>query len=146
MPGWVDAAFAGYAARLPRELRFERVALPLGVRGKSGEVARAVREEGERVLKTLADAERVIALDERGEAWTSPELAARLQRWQLDGRDLALVVGGPDGHAPSVLERAEQRWSLSRLTLPHALVRVLVVEQLYRAASLNAGHPYHRGD
>lgn len=146
MPAWVDSALAEYSVRLPRELHFERVSLALGVRSKSGDPARAQRDEAERTLKRVAADERVIALDERGEAWTSRDLATRLQRWQLDGRDVVLLVGGPDGHHPLILERAEERWSLSRLTLPHALVPILIVEQLYRASSLNAGHPYHRGE
>jgi 23S rRNA (pseudouridine1915-N3)-methyltransferase len=86
----------------------------------------------------------LIALDERGAAWTSLQLAEQMRRWTLDGRDVALAVGGPDGHAPILLERAAARWSLSPLTLPHGLVRVVVAEQLYRAHSILEGHPYHR--
>jgi len=146
MPGWVQTAFDDYRQRLPRSVRFELVELPLGVRGSRGDPGKAIEAEGERVLRTLSDAERVIALDERGAAWTSRQLSSQLDRWQQQGRDIALVIGGPDGHAPAVSDRAEQQWSLSPLTLPHALVRVVVIEQLYRAAMLLAGHPYHRGD
>src|SRR5579885_1493093 len=101
--------------------------------------------EGERMLAALPKAAHVVALDAAGAAWRSEELAARLQRWRLLGKDLAFLIGGPDGLAPAVLARADERWSLGPLTLPHPLVRILVAEQLYRAASLLAGHPYHRG-
>lgn len=143
MPDWVESACEDYRRRLPRELRFELVEIPLAVRGKNADIAHARQQESERSLKTAGDA-CLVALDERGQAWSSTELAGMLKRWQLGGRDVALLIGGPDGHAPEVLEQAQQRWSLSRLTLPHALVRVLVIEQLYRATTLIAGHPYHR--
>jgi 23S rRNA (pseudouridine1915-N3)-methyltransferase len=144
MPDWVQTAFDDYVRRLPRELRMELVEIPLAVRGKNADIARARQLEGERVLKALPDNMRTIALDERGAGWSSTDLADQLKRWQQDGRDVALLVGGPDGHAPEVLKRAEQKWSLSPLTLPHALVRVLIAEQIYRATTLIAGHPYHR--
>lgn len=96
------------------------------------------------MLAALAAEEIVIALDERGEGWTTPVLAARLRDWSLAGRNVALLVGGVDGLAPACRERADALWSLSSLTLPHALVRVVVAEQLYRAWTLNEGHPYHR--
>jgi 23S rRNA (pseudouridine1915-N3)-methyltransferase len=144
MPDWVQTAFDDYVRRLPRELRMELVEIPLAVRGKNADIARARQLEGERVLKALPDNMRTIALDERGAGWSSLDLADQLKRWQQDGRDVALLVGGPDGHAPEVIRRAEQKWSLSPLTLPHALVRVLIAEQIYRATTLIAGHPYHR--
>lgn len=144
MPDWVQIAYEDYARRLPRELRLELVEIPLAVRGKNADIARARQQEGERVLKAVPDSTRIVALDERGESWSSTDLADQLRRWQNDGRDIALLVGGPDGHASEVLQRAQQKWSLSPLTLPHALVRVLLAEQLYRASSLIAGHPYHR--
>ncbi|MDB5969407.1 MAG: rlmH [Hydrocarboniphaga sp.] len=144
MPDWVRTAFDDYVRRLPRELRMELVEIPLAARGKNADIARARQIEGERVLKALPDGLRTVALDERGASWSSLDLADQLKRWQQDGRDVALLVGGPDGHAPDVLKRAEQKWSLSPLTLPHALVRVLIAEQIYRATTLIAGHPYHR--
>jgi 23S rRNA (pseudouridine1915-N3)-methyltransferase len=144
MPAWVDAAWADYAKRLPREFRLELVELPLATRGKNPDIARAKQQESERVLKAVPDAARIVALDERGEHWSSLDLSEHLKRWQADGREVALLVGGPDGHSPEVLQRAQQKWALSRLTLPHALVRVLLIEQLYRATTLLAGHPYHR--
>lgn len=146
MPDWVSQALRDYRARLPRHWQFDILELPLAVRGKAQDPRRAMAAEAERVLRALAPAERLIALDERGRSWDSLQLSTQLAAWQQDGRDLSLVIGGPDGHADSVLARAEQRWSLSPLTLPHAMVRIIVVEQLYRAHSLLSGHPYHRGD
>ncbi|HEX4871569.1 MAG TPA: 23S rRNA (pseudouridine(1915)-N(3))-methyltransferase RlmH [Nevskiaceae bacterium] len=143
MPEWVETAVADYAGRLPRELKLEVVELPLEPRGKNADIPRLKQAEGERLLKAAGSARRIV-LDERGSAWSSAELAQRLERWKQDGRDLAWLVGGPDGHAPEVLAQAEAQWSLSRLTLPHPLVRVLLAEQLYRAWSLGAHHPYHR--
>ena len=143
MPAWVTAGFEDYAARLPRELRLELVELPLSVRGKNPDVERARQAEGEKLLERSQDTQRVV-LDERGSAWSSADLSARLKRWMQDGRDVSLLVGGPDGHSAQVLGQADERWSLSKLTLPHALVRVLVAEQLYRAWTLTVGHPYHR--
>lgn len=143
MPDWVSSAYTDYVQRLPRDWKLELVEIPLAQRGKNADIARAKQAEGEKVLKA-AEGLHIVALDERGESWTSPDLAQQAQRWQMLGRDVALLIGGPDGHAPEVLQRAAQRWSLSKLTLPHALVRVMVAEQVYRAWSLMAGHPYHR--
>jgi 23S rRNA (pseudouridine1915-N3)-methyltransferase len=144
MPAWVESGFADYAQRLPRELKLLLTEIPLAQRGKNADLARAKQQEGERLLARVPRGARLIALDERGESWTSAELARQLQSWMESGQAAALLVGGPDGHADEVLQRARQRWSLSRLTLPHALVRVLVAEQIYRAWSLLAHHPYHR--
>ena len=113
-------------------------------RGKGGDAAKFKAEESERLLGAAGRDMRLIALDERGAAWTSLQLAEQMRRWTLDGRDVVLAVGGPDGHAPLLLERAAARWSLSPLTLPHGLVRVVIAEQLYRAHSILEGHPYHR--
>lgn len=143
MPAWVTAGFDDYAARLPRELKLELVELPLAQRGKNADLERAKNSEGEKLLERSRDLHRV-ALDERGASWTSVELAARLRDWMQQGRDVALLVGGPDGHSAEVLKNAAERWSLSKLTLPHALVRILIAEQIYRAWSLTANHPYHR--
>lgn len=143
MPDWVSAGFAEYAGRMPRECRLELQEIALGRRrGKGG--PRAVVEEGERMLRSLRPEDRVIALDVRGRTVDTEGLARRLGGWQQDGRDVVFAVGGPDGLAPAVLERAQWRWSLSPLTLPHGLVRVVLAEQLYRATTVLAGHPYHR--
>ncbi|MDX1507885.1 MAG: 23S rRNA (pseudouridine(1915)-N(3))-methyltransferase RlmH [Woeseiaceae bacterium] len=143
-PGWVDDAFQSYAGRLPRDWRFRLDAIPTARRGKSDAGDRAVADEGERLLAKLGRDERLVLLDERGQRLTSKALAERLQEWQSDGRDVAFVIGGPDGVSADVRGRADATLSLSDLTLPHGLARVLLAEQLYRAWSLAAGHPYHR--
>jgi 23S rRNA (pseudouridine1915-N3)-methyltransferase len=144
MPGWVEAAYAEYAKRLPGECALHLVEIEPGHRSKGANLEQARREEGERLLKALPKGALAIALDERGEAWDTAHLAAELAGWLGGGRDPALMVGGADGLAPECLQRAEQRWSLSALTFPHSLVRVILAEQIYRAWSLVKGHPYHR--
>ncbi len=143
-PRWVAEGFADYRQRLAHWLPLELVEVAPGVRGKGRDTARAIADEGERVLAAVPRDARAIALDGRGQAWTSEQLAARLEHWRGLGRPLAFLIGGPEGHADAVLARADERWSLGPLTLPHMLVRLLLAEQLYRAASLLAGHPYHR--
>jgi 23S rRNA (pseudouridine1915-N3)-methyltransferase len=143
MPGWVVEGFKEYAGRMPRECRLELREVSLGRRGKSADPARAVAEEGTRLLAASEGAVRV-CLDVRGTAVDTPGLARLLADWLQQGEDVAFLVGGPDGLAPECLAAAQRRWSLSPLTLPHGLVRVLVAEQLYRAWTVIAGHPYHR--
>src|SRR5688572_5908157 len=144
MPKWVEGGVAEYRVRLPREWRFEIVEIPAAKRGDNPDVERLKRAEGEKMLRAIPRGADVIAFDERGELRSTLEWAGSVRQWQQHGRDVALLVGGPDGLAPECLARAQQRWSLSKLTLPHGLVRVFVLEQLYRAWSLAAGHPYHR--
>jgi 23S rRNA (pseudouridine1915-N3)-methyltransferase len=143
VPGWVADGYRDYAARMPRECRLELTEIPLGRRTRGRDTARAVADEGRRMLAASEGCER-ICLDARGEALDTPGLAARLQRWLAGGRDVALLVGGPDGLADECLAAADWRWSLSPLTLPHGLVRVVAAEQLYRAWTVLANHPYHR--
>lgn len=144
MPAWIETGFADYAGRMPRECQLRLVEIPVAERGKNADIARLKQAEGEKILKALPRDASVIALDERGELLDSPAWGRELQGWLQSGRDTALLIGGPDGHAPEVLARADRQWSLSRLTLPHALVRVMVAEQLYRAWTLVTNHPYHR--
>jgi 23S rRNA (pseudouridine1915-N3)-methyltransferase len=144
MPGWVRESFDEYAARMPRECRLELTEIPVAERGKNADVARLKQAEGEKMQKAIPRDAHVVAFDERGEQLSSQQWAGAFGKWLQDGRDVALLIGGPDGFAPEVLERADRRWSLSKLTLPHALARVLVAEQLYRAWSLLHNHPYHR--
>jgi 23S rRNA (pseudouridine1915-N3)-methyltransferase len=144
MPAWVKEGYSDYAARMPRECRLELTEIPVAERGKNADIARLKQTEGAKILKALGADDVAIALDERGEVLDTRQWSQSLKRWMQDGRDVALLIGGPDGHAPDVLSRANRTWSLSKLTLPHALVRVLVAEQLYRAWSLLANHPYHR--
>ncbi|MCP5159854.1 MAG: 23S rRNA (pseudouridine(1915)-N(3))-methyltransferase RlmH [Gammaproteobacteria bacterium] len=144
MPDWVKTGYAEYAGRLSQECLLNLVEIPTGKRGPKADVARLVRAEGERLLAAVPTGAYLIALDERGREWSTAELADRLAGWLREGRDLGLLIGGPDGLDAACRDRAEQLWSLSRLTLPHALVRVVVAEQLYRAWSLLRHHPYHR--
>lgn len=144
-PPWVSEGFAEYRKRLSHWLPLELVEVAPGLRGKGRAPARAVHEEGQRVLAALPRDAHVVALDGGGRAWDSPALSRRLEAWRSQGRDLAFLIGGPEGHADQVKERADESWSLGPLTLPHMLVRLLVAEQLYRAAAMLANHPYHRG-
>lgn len=144
MPNWVDEGYREYARRMPRECSLVLNEIPLAQRSKSQAVERAVKDEGKRMLAALSERQLVVALDVKGRSWSTEQLAQQLDGWMQDGRDISLLVGGPDGLATECLQRAGQTWSLSALTLPHPLVRVLLAEQLYRAWSLNSGHPYHR--
>ncbi|GAB0148596.1 MAG: 23S rRNA (pseudouridine(1915)-N(3))-methyltransferase RlmH [Marichromatium sp.] len=146
MPGWVEQGYAEYAKRLPPECALQLQEIEPARRVKNGSVARYKAEEAERILKAVPKGAAVIALDGGGQSWSTERLAQALEGWLADGRDRALLVGGPDGLDQRCLARAEQSWSLSRLTFPHPLVRVILAEQLYRAWSLTHGHPYHRGD
>jgi 23S rRNA (pseudouridine1915-N3)-methyltransferase len=143
MPSWVSEGVAHYAKRLPRELGFEIVELKPTPRDRGRSVAQMLADEARRVL-SACDGSRIVALDERGSAFTTQALAAALTRWRNEAADLAFVIGSADGLDSSVKQRADTLLAVSAMTLPHALVRVMLVEQLYRAASLNAGHPYHR--
>jgi 23S rRNA (pseudouridine1915-N3)-methyltransferase len=145
MPDWVTAGYEDYARRLPAEYTPRLVELAPGRRHKGADPARAVREEGERILQALPKDCRMVLLDERGRQGSTAELARDLQAWSMAGRDIALCIGGPDGVDETLRQRADSVWSLSRLTLPHPLVRIVVIEQMYRAWSVLAGHPYHRG-
>ena len=143
-PSWVDEAFGAYSTRLPREWKFRLDVIPTARRQKNDKSGRAMEAEGESILAKLHPGEQVILLDERGRQLDSKGLAGKLSDWQTDGRDLCFVIGGPDGLADTCKQRADFSWSLSKLTLPHGLARVLFAEQLYRAWSLQTGHPYHR--
>lgn len=145
MPAWVEAAYGEYAKRLPRECRLVLHAIPAGRRTRGADLARLARDEGERQLAVIPAGCRVVALEVTGRELDTPGLAKRLERQMAEGRDLALLVGGPEGLAPACLARADERWSLSRLTLAHPVVRVVVAEQLYRAWSIISHKPYHRG-
>ncbi|GGZ54921.1 ribosomal RNA large subunit methyltransferase H [Lysobacter xinjiangensis] len=143
-PGWVAEGFAEYRKRLSHWLPFELVEVEPGLRGKGRDAARAQSDEGARVIAAIPRNAWVVTLDGRGRGYTSEQLAQRLEHWRGQGRDLAFLVGGPEGHPPEVLQRADESWALGPLTLPHMLVRLVVAEQLYRAAALLANHPYHR--
>ena len=144
-PGWVSQGFAEYQKRLSHWLPLELVEVEPGIRGKGRDAARATSDEGTRVLVALPRDAHVVALDGRGRMHSSEQLAQRLEHWRGQGRDLVFLIGGPEGHADAVIARAGEQWSLGPLTLPHMLVRLVLAEQLYRAAALLANHPYHRG-
>lgn len=143
-PAWVAQGFAEYQKRLSFWLPLDLIEIEPGVRGKGRDAARATADEGARVLAALPKTAHVVALDGRGKMHSSEALAQRLEHWRGGGRDLAFLIGGPEGHAPDVLARADETWSLGPLTLPHMLVRLVLAEQVYRAAAMLANHPYHR--
>ncbi|MEX2964470.1 23S rRNA (pseudouridine(1915)-N(3))-methyltransferase RlmH [Microbulbifer sp. TYP-18] len=147
MPQWVQEGYGDYVKRLPREMTPELVDIPLGQRGQKNspaQIDKARQKEGRSMLAALSAREHVVALEVRGKPWSTEQLAQQLRDWQMLGENVSLLVGGPDGLAPDCVARAQQSWSLSPLTLPHPLVRVLLAEQLYRAWTLLAGHPYHK--
>lgn len=143
--GWERDGYREYARRMPPELSLELHEIAPSKRSKGIAAGRGIDDEGRRLLAAVPGGARVVALDERGAAWTTLELAHRIEDWMGDGRALALLVGGADGLAPACIEAADHRWSLSPLTLPHGLARIVVAEQLYRASTIRRGHPYHRG-
>ena len=134
MPEWVTTAYEDYTRRMRKEMRVDLEEVPVG---------RAKADEEKRLLERIGD-DYLVALDERGKSLTTLQLAKWLGERQQDGRDLTFVIGGPDGHGPAILAKAALRWSLSALTFPHAMVRVILAEQLYRAHSVLQNHPYHR--
>jgi 23S rRNA (pseudouridine1915-N3)-methyltransferase len=144
MNEWVQAAVGDYTRRLHGAESLEFIELPPGKRSGAGDVARAIAAEGAAILARLEPRAYVVALDERGRSFTSLQLSEWLAARRQDGDPVTFVIGGPDGLGPEVLARAQLKWSLSALTFPHGLVRVLLAEQLYRASTLLAGHPYHR--
>lgn len=143
VPDWAQTAWDDYAKRFPPELRVELKAVKTETRG-SKTLDQLYAAERERIEGAIPRGSRIVALDERGTSLTTVALASKLRGWQLESDDVALVIGGPDGLDPAFKQAAHERIRISDLTLPHAMVRVLLVEQLYRAWSINAGHPYHR--
>ena len=143
-PAWVDEGAEEYAQRLRGRCTLELKMLPLARRSATVPVARAIQDEGERLLAAVPPAAHVVALLEQGKPWSTKELAAKLDSWMQRRAPVFLLVGGPDGLSAECVARANDRWSLSSLTLPHGLVRIVVAEALYRAWSLLENHPYHR--
>jgi len=143
-PAWVSAACERYVERLPRSWKFKTDTIATVHRSKNDKSRQAMDTESDALLAKLQPPERVVLLDETGKQFSSKALAGKLNDWQNDGRDFCFVIGGPDGVSDNLRQRADVIWSLSLLTMPHGLVRVLLVEQLYRAWSLQTGHPYHR--
>lgn len=144
MPSWIQQGYQEYAKRFPVECKLKLVEVAPGKRGKNADIARAMRDEGKRMIEAIPKGAFVIALEVKGKEWSTEQLSTQLENWMGQGRDVALLVGGPEGLASEALALAQQKWSLSPLTLPHPLVRVLLSEQLYRAWSILRNHPYHR--
>ena len=144
MPDWVNKGYNEYAKRLTGDCQLKMVEITPGKRGKNADLARIKIQEGERILSAIPKRSLVVALEVTGKAWTTEELSRQLDHWLHGGQDIALLIGGPEGLSEACIDRADIKWSLSSLTLPHPLVRVLLSEQLYRAYSILKHHPYHR--
>ncbi|WP_017430150.1 23S rRNA (pseudouridine(1915)-N(3))-methyltransferase RlmH [Vreelandella jeotgali] len=144
MPGWVEEGVETYRKRMPRGFSLDIEEIAPGQRGKGASVAKARDQEAKRLRERLKGDEHIVALEVEGQPWTTRKLAQKADDWRMQGNDVVLLVGGPDGLAPELSAAAHSRWSLSPLTLPHPLVRVMLAEQLYRAWTLLVGHPYHR--
>ena len=144
MPAWVEQAWAEYARRFPRGVKLVMREIPLARRGRNADIDALRDAEGVALLDAAPAGHRVIALDERGRQWSTVELAERLETWMREEHGVCFLVGGPDGLAAACRARAQDTWSLGRLTLPHPLVRAVLAEQLYRAWTITQNHPYHR--
>lgn len=144
MPSWVQEGYDEYAKRLPKELTPHVVSLPLANRSKNTNKAKTIAQEGDAMLAKLQSGAKVIALDVLGKQLSTEKLSQKMASWQLEGQNIEILVGGPDGLDPRCLSQADEKWSLSAMTLPHPLVRVVIIEQLYRAWTLLNNHPYHK--
>ena len=144
MPKWVDEGIKEYTKRLPRDFVVDFYEVPLGNRSKGADLKKAIQTESKGMLEAVSERDWVIALEVKGKVWSTENLADQVKEWQMRGDNVALLIGGPDGLSEACRARADQQWSLSALTLPHPLVRILLAEQLYRAYSINQNHPYHR--
>lgn len=144
MPKWVQEGYAEYAKRLPKACSIKLVELPMAQRGKTGSVDKYKAEEAKKILAAVPKGALLVVLDEHGQQVTTKGLADKLEDWLGSGQDVALVVGGPDGLQQDLIQQAQWKWGLSKLTMPHPMVRILVVEQIYRAWSVINNHPYHR--
>lgn len=144
MPGWVQQGYDEYAKRMPKETQLVLKEVIPGRRGKNSDIARIMKDEGERMIAAIPARAHVVTLDIPGKPWTTPELSSAMKIWMESGQNIALMIGGPEGLPDAVRDLARQSWSLSSMTFPHPLVRVIVAEQLYRAWSILNNHPYHR--
>ena len=144
MPAWVEQACDDYIRRLPAELRIHSIQLPLIKRGKNPDISRIVRDESRKILAALPKDSLLVVLDVQGQSVTTMKFSGLLETWLQHGQDVSIVIGGPDGVSDELLSKARNRLSLSALTFPHPLVRVILLEQIYRAWSILNNHPYHR--
>lgn len=144
MPGWVEDGYEEYSRRLGADLRLDLIEIPLNRRGRGADVNRLQEKEANQILAAVGQGDLVVTMEIRGKAWSTEQLADNMGDWMHSGRNVSLLVGGPEGLHPSCMAQADLRWSLSPLTLPHPLVRVVVAEQVYRAWSILKNHPYHK--
>jgi len=144
MPDWVSTGYEDYQKRLTGSIQLELIEIPLNKRSKGADIQRLIQKEGLQMLTAIPPRYRTICLDVQGKSLGTEQLAAKLERYEQQGDSIALLVGGPEGLSAECLARAEEKWSLSALTLPHPLVRIVLAEQIYRSWSLLTGHPYHR--
>ena len=144
MPEWINAGYSEFSKRMPPELQINLIEITPSTRNKSTSLEKNIKEEGERIQSAIPDNSKLIVLDEKGKDFSSIALSKEMESWLPMGQDISIVIGGADGIDPVIKQQADEQWSLSSLTLPHALVRVVVAEQLYRAWSIMKGHPYHR--
>lgn len=144
MPTWVELACKEYLRRFPKDFKVNFVEISPLKRTKSSNLDKIKQEEGDKILASIPKGNQIIALEVLGKAWTTGDLAQQISSWKMDGRDVSLMIGGPEGLSNACKQAAEKFWSLSPLTLPHPMVRVIVAEALYRAWSVTENHPYHR--
>ena len=144
MPKWITDGFTDYSKRLPKDFSLELVEIAMSPRGKNTDIAKAIRKEGDAMLDAIPANDKVIAMEVLGKEWSTEQLAEQSENWRMEGNNISLLVGGPDGLDPRCSARADRQWSLSKLTLPHPIVRVILAEQIYRAWTLMNNHPYHR--
>jgi 23S rRNA (pseudouridine1915-N3)-methyltransferase len=144
MPKWINTGYAEFSKRMPPELQINLIEITPSTRNKSTTIEKNIKEEGDRIQSAIPANSKLIVLDEKGKNFSSIDLSRKIEGWLPMGQDIALVIGGADGIDPEIKQQADEKWSLSSFTLPHALVRVVVAEQLYRAWSILKGHPYHR--
>jgi len=144
MPEWINTGYVEFSKRMPPELQINLIEITPSTRNKSTPIENNIKEEGERIQSAIPTNSKLIVLDEKGKIFSSIDLSRKIEGWLPMGQDIALVIGGADGIDPEIKQKADEKWSLSSFTLPHALVRVVVAEQLYRAWSILQGHPYHR--
>jgi len=144
MPAWISSGFSLYARRIPKDYQLNLIEISPLKRTKSTNTKQIIKEEGLELLAATPKNTLIIALDEHGKEWTTLELTKKLNTWHNEQQDISLLIGGPDGLSPDCLQKAQVTWSLSKLTLPHQLVKIFVAEQIYRAWTIISNHPYHR--
>lgn len=144
MPQWVNKGYDEYAHRMPAKCKLILKEIAAEKRNKNSPIEAIQNKEANKLLNAIPKNTRIVALDGKGAIWSTEKLAVRMEHWMMSGQDIALLIGGPDGLTPDILNKANEHWSLSNLTFPHPLVRIIVAEQLYRAWTMTENHPYHR--